>query len=109
MPCLVGISIRHGTADFGYQHYAGPHNLTSQKAISAAYRSRPFVTQGAHYEYLGYLTFGDTLIAQIHTIAQLATSTDDRKFTTPDGKYIGTITAYCEGVTRCPDIVNSEG
>lgn len=108
-PRGIQIPTRHGTADFGYSHYADRHNLTSKKAISAAYSSRPFVDQGAHAEYLGYLVFGDTLIAEIHTVAQLATSTDTGPYTTPDGLYIGTITAYCEGMDRCPDIVNSEG
>ncbi|WP_157440209.1 hypothetical protein [Actinokineospora inagensis] len=105
----IQIPTRHGTTDWGYEHYATPHNLYSFRALTAAYRSRPAVDQGAHAEYNGYLVSGTVTIAQIHTVAQLAYSTDNGSHVTFDGRYIGTITAYCVGVSRCPDAVNANG
>ncbi|SDD56359.1 hypothetical protein [Actinokineospora iranica] len=106
------IPTRHGTpgpTGWGYEHYADNHNLYSFKALTAAYRSKPAVDQGAHAEYNGYLVSGNVTIAQIHTVAQLANRTEDGSHVTFDGKYIGTITAFCVGVNRCPNAVNANG
>jgi hypothetical protein len=107
------VPTRLGNGDFGYNHYVRPHNLYTAKpfrAIGAAHRG--VVEQGAHVEYQAIVTQYQPprpprATMKIRIVTQLATRTDDRRYTSPDGKYIGTITAYCEGVNRCPDWVNA--
>jgi hypothetical protein len=108
LPTRNGISYDEQGDEWGYLHYAGPHNLTSQTPVLAAYNDNlPDAVSGDRREYTAYLTdsSGD-LYATILAINWQGTSTQDGKFTTPDGRPIGTITAYCQGVTLCPAAVN---
>jgi hypothetical protein len=103
---------RTGTIDFGYVHYSDYHNLYSARAVAAAYNNNdPFYVTGYHLEYKSYLVDSSgNVIVQIHAISQGSEMTGDQKYKTPDGRPIGTITAYCEGYNpRCPDIVNQQG
>ncbi len=108
---LRGVStpVRIGNeADLGWEHYAGRHNLTSRTPIHAAFQThKPDKDLGARQEYISYAVDPRGKIhITIRVIVQAATRTDDRRYTTGDGKNIGVITAYCEGYDRCPDWVN---
>jgi len=108
---LRGVStpVREGNSALGFAHYAFNHNLTSGAPIHAAFQThRPDKEFGAHAEYtsLAVSNNGDVRLT-IRVIVQTATSTDDRVYRTSDGKNIGVITAYCEGMNVCPGWVNS--
>jgi hypothetical protein len=101
---------RLGNSDFGYNHYVRPHNLYTQAPFRVIPNTRnAIVDQGAHVEYQALLTDlsnGDIKI-RIRIVTQLATRTDNGRYVSPDGDYIGTITAYCEGTNVCPGWVNN--
>ena len=81
--------------------------LVPRAWISCAHPRR--ICGGTHAECNGHPVSGTVTIAQIHTVAQSTTSTDNGSHVTFDGYHIGTITAYCVGVSRCPDAVNANG
>lgn len=103
------VPTRFGNSDLGYSHYSVRHNLrTSSPFRVIRNTSKPIVDQGAHLEYQALLTnmSNGSIKIKIRIVVQAANRTDNGKWRTPDGKNIGTITAYCEGVTKCPDWVN---
>ncbi len=108
LPTRNGIGYDEQGDEWGYDHYAGPHNLTSFRPVLAAYNNNlPDSTSGDRREYTAYLTDSSgKLYATIIAINWQGTSTQDDKFTTPDGRPIGTITAYCKNVNVCPNAVN---
>jgi hypothetical protein len=107
------IPIRIGNADLGYLHYAAAHNLLFFQPFYAAMQEvKPDYESGAHTEWLSLEVNSDLKIEQkIRFIVQEATRTDDKKYTSPDGAYIGVITGYCEKTkhvaNKCPKWVNT--
>jgi hypothetical protein len=104
------IPTRYGNSALGFSHYADNHNLYSSAPFKViSHTTNPYKISGAHIEYqaLAVQTGNASIKMKIRIVAQAATSTDDRRWKTSDGKYIGTITAYCEGVTKCPAWVNA--
>lgn len=104
------IPTRYGNSALGFSHYADNHNLyTSAPFKVISNTTKPYYESGAKIEYLALAvqTGNASIKMKILIAAQAATSTDDRKWKTSDGKYIGTITAYCMGVTKCPNWVNA--
>lgn len=97
-----------GASGFGYLHYAQAHNLTTERPIKTAYENiHPAVDQGARLEYLAFLTNGAGGIqVTVRVIQWHASRSSDGAYTTTDGLPLGTITAYCEGMDKCPDAVN---
>jgi hypothetical protein len=110
---LRGVStpVRIGNNDLGYNHYAVPHNLTSRSPIHAAFQTHtPDKAVGAHLEYVALVADADGGIhLTVRVVVQAATRTDDGRYATTDGKNIGVITAFCEGVDPCPAWVNHVG
>jgi hypothetical protein len=102
------IFVRYGNSSLGYQHFAGPHNLRNRKVFEALMTTKPVKTTGAKLDYQVWI--GDPSkgrpTEKVHIASWQAARTDDGKFTTPDWGYVGVITAYCEGKTKCPDYIN---
>jgi hypothetical protein len=102
--------VRRGNADFGYNHYAAPHNLYNPNAIHAAFQThKPDVDHGAHLEYTSLLTdrSNGNVYLTVRVVVQAASRTDDGKYRTPDGTNIGVITAFCVNYNVCPAWVNA--
>ncbi len=108
---LRGVStpVREGNGDLGFAHYAVSHNLTSGAPIHAAFQThRPDKQFGAQLQYVSLATDNSGSVhVTVRVIVQAAIRTDDGKYRTADGKNIGVITAYCEGVNVCPGWVNT--
>jgi hypothetical protein len=104
------IPTRQGDSSIGYNHYVIPHNLYTSAPFRVIRNTRnAYIEQGAHLEYRALLTnlSNGSVVITVRMVAQAATRTDDGRYVSLDGKYMGTITAYCEGVTLCPSWVNS--
>lgn len=56
-------------------------------------------------EYYGVARNG-TRFVNIVVIVQYARRTADGEYDAGNGKKIGVITAYCKGVTKCPNWIN---
>ncbi|KIF00776.1 hypothetical protein PL81_39300 [Streptomyces sp. RSD-27] len=100
------IPTRHGTAAFGWQHASAKHNMRSEKAIDAPYHGRADKVSGTRAEYWGVIA---TNSGQVRMSTVSVSERGDRGpggERTPDGRPLGTMTAYCVGQTVCPDWVN---
>lgn len=105
------VPTRFGNNSLGYLHYSGPaqHNLITQAPFRVIRNTtNPIVSQGAHLEYQALLTnlSNGSIQLKVRIVVQAASRTDDGQWITPDGRNIGTITAYCEGYNQCPSWVN---
>jgi hypothetical protein len=98
------VPLRLGNDDLGYRHYNVRHNLTSIEPWKAALKSHGPNAQGNYTALLvdSRLSIRETVVFGV----QLATRTSDRRYTSPDGAYIGVITGYCKGKALCPAGVN---
>ncbi|MFJ9703391.1 hypothetical protein [Streptomyces fradiae] len=99
------IPTRNGTNDFGARHAANKHNMRSKKAVTAPYNGRADRGSGNRWEYDGVITSGGSVRMTITSVAERG-ERGPGGVRTPDGRPIGTITAFCRGQTVCPDWVN---
>jgi hypothetical protein len=98
---------RHGDNNLGYLHYSQPHNVITERPTRTAYQDNsPNVILGTHLEYLASVTNGASIQITFRAVQEQSNMTSDRVYRTPDGTPIGTITAYCDGMQRCPDFIN---
>lgn len=108
------VFVRYGNKELGYHHFAGTHNLRNRVVFEHLMVTKPQKTAGARLEYLLWVADPSTMKKgeSVFIVSQQATRTDDNKWKTPDGGYVGVITAYCKGPkgnlskSKCPDWVN---
>ncbi|MGA5301773.1 hypothetical protein ACPCHT_17725 [Nucisporomicrobium flavum] len=102
------VFIRYGNSALGYHHFASKHNLRNRVVFEHLMATKPTDAAGARLEYTIYVAdpSNGNIAEKIFIVSQQATRTDDNKWKTPDGGYIGVITAYCKGKTKCPEFVN---
>ncbi|MCB5163931.1 hypothetical protein LG634_03650 [Streptomyces bambusae] len=99
------IPTRRGTDDFGFAHTCTKHNMCTQKAINAPYNGNADRVTGDRAEYDGVITSGGSVRMTITSVAERGGRGPNGR-NTPDGRPIGTVTAFCRGQTLCPDWVN---
>ncbi|MFJ1455620.1 hypothetical protein [Nocardia sp. N2S4-5] len=101
------IALRKGDENLGYRHYADNHNLHSTAAIKYVLKGSLIVDQGAHREYVADFKDSKTgrVYVRVRVVVQAASQTDDRQYAVNDD-YIGVITAFCEGMQRCPNSID---
>ncbi|WP_405807949.1 hypothetical protein OG729_23145 [Streptomyces sp. NBC_00210] len=80
---------------------------TSKKCriVNAALNGKPDVKHGAHLEYWAYAWNGSRRV-QVVVVVQNARKTQDGRYDAGRGQKIGVITAYCKGMTKCPNWLN---
>lgn len=97
------------TTGFGYEHYAFEHNLTTERPIKTAYENNyPDVEDGTRLEYTAHLFDSATgeIFATVRVVNVQSATSRDSVYSTPDGRSLGTITAYCDRLDVCPNEVN---
>ncbi|WP_181803918.1 hypothetical protein [Streptomyces shenzhenensis] len=103
------IPTRQGNRSFGWVHFSGPHNIHSEKVIKAAVNEHPERGSTKTRKVYGAVLY-DTLgiiLAKVKVIAQYHWETSDHKYKLADNSdKIGVITAFCQGVNKCPDALN---
>ncbi|WP_405862762.1 hypothetical protein OG361_40850 [Streptomyces sp. NBC_00090] len=99
------IPTRRGTDDFGLKHACSKHNVCTQKVINAPYDGKADRVRGNRAEYDAVITSGGTVRMTTTSIAERGKRGPNGQ-NTPDGRPIGTVTAYCRRQTLCPDWVN---
>lgn len=102
------IPTRQGNREFGWVHFSGPHNIKSPKVIKTALSEHPEKKQGHRLEYGAVLHNGLGLIlARVRVIVQYHWETKGHKYKLADhSEKIGVITAFCQGVNKCPNALN---
>ncbi|WBC17397.1 hypothetical protein O7600_11420 [Micromonospora sp. WMMA1998] len=98
------VPLRLGDGNLGYRHYSVRHNLLAIDPFKAALKSRG---PDAKSNYTALLVDSNLGIRETVVFGvQMATRTSDGRYVSPDGAYIGVITGYCKGKTKCPNAVN---
>ncbi|MGQ5640925.1 MULTISPECIES: hypothetical protein, partial [unclassified Streptomyces] len=100
------IPTRHGNNDFGQHHSCTKHNMCGKHAINAPYNGKPDGINGTRLEYIGVVTDGES-VRMVTTSSAEEGEKGPGGVHTPDGRPIGTVTAFCRGQTVCPDWVNN--
>ncbi|MFD3870298.1 hypothetical protein [Streptomyces sp. NPDC058623] len=101
------IPTRHGTTDFGWLHASSTHNMRSEKAIDAAYHGNADKVTGNRAEYWAVVVTNNGQVRMTTVSIAERGNRGPAGVPTPDGRPIGTITAYCRGQTLCPDWINT--
>lgn len=102
------IPTRWGNSKLGWNHFSGPHNIHNEKVVKAAYNEHPEAGKGYRKEFGAVVLKDGHTVAKIRVISWWHWQTEDGRYKLPGRKgKIGTITAFCQGVNRCPDVVNT--
>ena len=101
----VEVPVRNGDDTLGFAKACWKHNFCNLRAIALAIQGRQNKQppEGPRVVYLAHAV-GRGFDLRLRVVAD--TSTFTRRGTPPDGHSAGVITAYCEGMTRCPDELN---
>lgn len=101
------VPVRFGDPGFGWTKACQKHNLCNLDFIHATIEGHGDLSDegGGRFKYQGHLIGGSVGHLTLIVIADLNTRT--RLGSTPDGLGAGVITAYCDGMLRCPDEVNT--
>ena len=102
----VVVPVRNGDATLGFAKACTKHNLCSLRVIIAAIEGRgdKEILGAFRARYTAHIVGEGTDI----TVRVLVhTGRDTARGDTPDGRPVGVITAYCDGMERCPDVVNT--
>ncbi|MFF1649532.1 hypothetical protein [Streptomyces sp. NPDC058240] len=99
------IPTRYGNGDLGWNHFSGKHNIRKCRVVDAALAGKVDKRSGGRLEYYG-VARNNTHLVNVVVIVQYARRTADGEYDAGKGKKIGVITAYCKGVTKCPNWIN---
>ncbi|GHC45426.1 hypothetical protein [Streptomyces cinnamoneus] len=99
------IPTRFGNSELGWNHFSGPHNIKTCRAVNAALSGKVDKKNGDRLEYWGDAINGGRHV-RIIVIAQYSRKTADGRYDAGDGQKIGVITAYCKGMNKCPNWLN---
>ncbi|WP_228978529.1 hypothetical protein [Streptomyces sp. DH12] len=99
------VPTRFGNGELGWNHFSGKHNIKKCKVVNGPLNGKPDKVSGARLEYWGYAINGGRQV-KIVVVVQYAQRTADRRYNAGTGQKIGVITAYCQGMNKCPNWVN---
>jgi hypothetical protein len=101
----VEVPVRNGDQTLGFAKACWKHNFCNLRAIALAIQGRQNkqAPEGPRVVYLAHAVGGGF---DLRLRVVVDTSTFTRRGTPPDGRPAGVITAYCEGMARCPDELN---
>jgi hypothetical protein len=100
------VPLRQGHADpagFGLLHALQDHNVDEQTIATIIVNNAAGVAQGNNRFIYG-LRFE---VAGLGLVAVEVLEDRNPSTAAPDGQELGVLTAYCKGMTRCPDEVNT--
>jgi hypothetical protein len=81
--------------------------MCSDHILSVIFAQTPGSHTGTRYQYGGVIANPASLQVVMAIVASPDQSTKTQWGTTPDGRPMGLITAYCKNVEPCPSWVNS--
>ncbi|MFB7598233.1 hypothetical protein [Streptomyces sp. NPDC056160] len=101
------VPTRTGNSELGWAHFSGRHNIRTCRIVNAPLNGKPDKTDGrGGLEYWGYAFDGRHAQVKIIVKAQVTRRTQDKRYDAGKGQMIGVITAFCKGMTKCPDWMN---
>ena len=100
------IPTRHGDSNFGFVHACDDHSMCAEKPMTAPYHGYPDKwTSSTRAEYYGVVVIDNEPTIKITSVAEFGHSGPNGA-APPDGRAIGTVTSYCQGMTYCPYWIN---
>lgn len=100
------IPTRHGDSNFGFVHSCEGHSMCAEAPMTAPYHGYPDKwTSSTRAEYYGVVVIDNEPTIKITSIAEFGHSGPNGA-APPDGRVIGTVTSYCQGMTYCPYWIN---
>lgn len=101
----IEVPVRNGDQTLGFAKACWKHNFCNLRAIALTIQGRQDKQppEGSRVVYLAHAVGGGF---DLRLRVVVDTSTFTRRGTPPDGRPTGVITAYCEGMVRCPDELN---
>jgi hypothetical protein len=101
----IEVPVRNGDQTLGHAKACWKHNFCSLRAIALTIQGRQNKQppEGPRVVYVAHAVGGGF---DLRLRVVVDTSTFTRRGTPPDGRPAGVITAYCEGMERCPDELN---
>ncbi|MCP9956330.1 hypothetical protein [Streptomyces sudanensis] len=99
------VPTRFGDGELGWNHFSGKHGIKKCKVVNGPLDGKPDKVSGARLEYRGHAVNGGRQV-KIAVVVQCAQRTADRRYSAGTGQKIGVVTAYCRGVSTCPNRVN---
>ncbi|WP_231632947.1 hypothetical protein, partial [Streptomyces clavuligerus] len=101
------IPARYGNHLLGWRHFSGKHNIRTCKIVDAALSGNVDKREDARLEYWAYAVHPGAKRVKIIVVVQYSRKTKDGEYDAGRGQKIGVITAYCKGMNKCPNWMNS--
>ncbi|MGC5343190.1 hypothetical protein [Streptomyces sp. DT171] len=100
------IPTRTGNGELGWNHFSGKHNIKKCALVDIPLGSNADKVDGSNIQYWGWASNRAHGRVKLVVKARYARKTDDGRYDAGRGSVIGVITAYCNGMQKCPDWVN---
>lgn len=101
------VPTRIGNSDLGWAHFSNNHNIRTCRIVNAALNGTADKNDGkGGLEYWGYAFDGKHPQVKIIVKAQVTRRSQNRLYDAGKGQMIGVITAYCNGMNKCPGWMN---
>ncbi|MFJ4323219.1 hypothetical protein ACIP3A_08910 [Streptomyces tricolor] len=100
------IPTRLGNGELGWNHFSGKHNIKKCALVTIPLRDKVDKVDGANLQYWGWASHRAHGRVKIVVKARYARKTTDGRYDAGRGQVIGVITAYCNGMRKCPNWVN---
>lgn len=100
------IPTRVGNGELGWDHSSGKHNIKKCALVNIPPEGNVDKVDGANIQYWGYASNRAYGRVKLVVKARYARKTADGRYDAGQGKVIGVITAYCNGMQKCPNWVN---
>lgn len=95
---------RYGTQRLAWAKACGKHNVCNYRLFNTAYQGYCKEPSGSRCVYIALVLYNGKVVQKIRVIHD--SNNYSQYGRTRDGREVGTITAYCEGLKRCPAYVN---
>ncbi|UQW99364.1 hypothetical protein [Streptomyces sp. RerS4] len=100
------IPTRVGNGELGWNHFSGAHNIRKCALVNIPLQGNVDKVDGANIQYWGWASNRAHGRVKIVVKVRYARKTVDKRYDAGPGNVIGVITAYCNGMTKCPGWVN---
>ncbi|MFD4999717.1 hypothetical protein [Streptomyces buecherae] len=100
------IPTRVGNGELGWNHFSGKHNIKKCALVDVPLQGNVDKKNGADMQYWGWVSNRAHGRVKVVVKARYARKTADGRYDAGPGQVVGVITAYCNGMRKCPHWVN---
>ncbi|MEV0091433.1 hypothetical protein [Streptomyces sp. NPDC050738] len=100
------VPTRVGNGELGWNHFSGKHNIKKCAIANIPIQGNVDSVHGANIQYWGWASNRAYGRVKLIVKVRYARKTDDGRYDAGRGNVVGVITAYCNGMQKCPNWVN---